>query len=82
MFGPVGERLDAVEDARRRVRDRPQPRPIGHPGQRLGQQQPAAAAGDHDPQQLVVGPGAGVRQQPPGVGADGVEIDRQAEVGG
>ena len=53
----VGERLDAVEHARRRVGDRSR----GGSGrgarrQRLGQQQPAAAAREHDPQRAR-GPG-------------------------
>ena len=49
----VGERLDPVEHARGRVRDEPQP-DAGRLGRRrLGEQQPPAAARDHDAQRAV-----------------------------
>ena len=78
----VRQRLDAVEHPGRRVGHRRQPDVLGRLHHRLGQEQPPAAAGDHDPQQLVVGPGAGLREQAPRVGPDRLEVERQPEVRG
>ena len=51
-------------------------------GQRLGQQQTAAAARDDDPQAAGVGLAAGRVEQRRDVGAHGVDVDRQAQVRG
>ena len=82
MFAGVAERLDPVEDAGGRVGDRRQADPLGERDERLGQKQPAPAARQHDPQRFVGGAHAGRREQAVGVGAHGLQIERQAEVAG
>ncbi len=80
--GRVGERLDAVEDPGRRIGDARQADPLRCLLERLGEQQPPAAAGDSDSQLLVVGSGACLSQQPVGVGAHRLGVDRQSQVRG
>ena len=48
--------------------------------QGLGEEQPAAATGDHHPHEVVVGARASLCEQPVGVGANRLEIDREAQV--
>ena len=76
---PVGQRLDAVEDPRRRERDLREPDRVALRRQRLEQQDPPAAAGDQQPDLRVAGV-TGRAEQRREVGAQRVEVDRQAQV--
>ena len=49
--------------------------------QRLGQQQSAAPARQHDPEGFVVGPRSGLRQEPVGIRTHRLRVHRQAQVG-
>jgi hypothetical protein len=73
----VGERLDAVEHARRRVRDRRQGDGVRHRMQVLDDPDPPSAAGDEQPQRAVGGLAA--LQQLLAVLADGVDVERQPQ---
>jgi hypothetical protein len=61
--GAVGERLDPVQHARGRVLDHPQPDALRSGRQRLGEQQPVAAAGQDDPEAAVELRPAALREQ-------------------
>src|SRR5262249_29611406 len=53
---------------------------LGRRRQWFGQQKPPPTARDHDPEQVMVWPRSGVRDQPVAVRPDGLEVDVEAQV--
>ena len=77
--GGVGERLDLVEHPRGGVLDRGQGQRVGQWLELLDERQAATAAGDHHAQRGVLDLVA--LDERLDVGADGLGVDRQAQVG-